>query len=313
MLIATNNELLLLEPSDAPAQPQVLLDNDHIQAIATNGIWHCAAVTDNRIRFWLGHTERSLWTSDIAERIKSLCLLATDPAVLIIGTEPPHIFRLSQTENAATRMKAFDQLTCRPTWFTPWGGPPAVRSLALAGATRLYANVHVGSIMRSDDAGVSWEPVDDNLEPDVHQVKTTPAAPQRVYANTARGVWVSQDGGDSWEKSPFPHPVEYGLTIAVHPNDPDCLLATASEEPDYGRDVRARLFRSDDAGRNWQHIVNGFPAYSPTNIRTHCVAFDAAGIAWAAVEDRLYTSIDRGTHWQMIWQAPAKIQQIACH
>ena len=41
----------------------------------------------------------------------------------------------------------------RQSWYTPWAVRPAVRSLAHSGDW-VFADIHVGSIMRSPDAAL---------------------------------------------------------------------------------------------------------------------------------------------------------------
>ena len=81
----------------------------------------------------------------------------------------------------------------------PWGGPPAVRTLAKTQDGFCYADIHVGSIMRSHDEGISWEPVTQNFIKMSIRSSTCPADDNRVYANTQNGVYVSADRGHSWE------------------------------------------------------------------------------------------------------------------
>ena len=206
-------------------------------------------------------------------------------------------------------VESFATLAVRDEWYTPWGGPPAVRSLAGSGAD-VYADIHVGSIMRSADRGVSWKPVTPDLHQDVHQVAVCPAAPERVYANTANAVFVSGDRGQSWEHRSGGLPSRYGRAVAVHPSDPDCLLASVSRGPH--AEGTGKLFRSDDAGRSWTHVRDGFPPAARDNVDTFHVAFDAAGAAWAAVEERLYRSGDRGRRWEAVWSASSDIRAVCC-
>ena len=86
----------------------------------------------------------------------------------------------------------------RDAWYQPHGGPPAVRTMAVDDEGRIYVNVHVGGIVRSDDEGRSWEPTID-IDVDVHQVVTVPGQPGRVVAATARGLATSDDYGRSLE------------------------------------------------------------------------------------------------------------------
>ena len=246
--------------------------------------------------------------SGIGDEIHCIHVLREDPLSLLIGTEPAHLYRLEDGQPAA-RVESFDRLEVRGDWYTPWGGPPAVRSLARSGGD-VYADVHVGSIVRSADSGQSWAPVKPGLHPDVHQVAVCPAAPERVYVNTADAVFVSQDRGESWRHRADGLPCRYGRAIAVHPEDPECLLASVSRGP--RAEGTGRLFRSDDGGRTWAPPDGGFPETTRDNVDTFQVAFDAGGAAWASVEDRLYRSGDRGRNWRVEWQAPAPIVAISC-
>ena len=110
--------------------------------------------------------------------------------------------------------------------------------------------------MRSLDEGISWEPVTPELHKDVHQVATCPADDNRVYANTQNGVYVSTDRGNSWVNRIEGLPVRYGTAIAVHPTDPDLLIATVQKGPRGGGGVALSFgkWRSDvDAPQRSTH------------------------------------------------------------
>jgi photosystem II stability/assembly factor-like uncharacterized protein len=150
--------------------------------------------------------------------------------------------------------------------------------------------------MRSLDGGSTWAAVTPTLHEDVHRVAACPSAPHRVYANTARAVYVSDDRGQSWHDRGADLGHAYGREIAVHPDRPDVLLATVSDGP-HGENVHGRLWWSDNAGESWQPVGGDFPATTPDNIDTYHVTFDATGTAWAAVRSVLYRSDDLGQHW----------------
>ena len=96
-------------------------------------------------------------------------------------------------------------------WHTPWGGPPAVFSMASDG-TDLYVSVHVGGILRSADGG-SWVPTID-LHDDVHQVAV--GADATVWAATGRrGLAESRDRGRTWQYHTEGLHARYLLTVAT--------------------------------------------------------------------------------------------------
>jgi photosystem II stability/assembly factor-like uncharacterized protein len=164
--------------------------------------------------------------------------------------------------------------------------------------------------MRSSDAGESWQPVTPTLDDDVHQVNTTPAAPQRVYANTARAVYVSDDRGETWSDRGEELDNRYGRCITISPDDPDLVLATVSDGP-HGENVHGQLYRSEDAGRSWQHVSDGFPDSTPDNINTHHVAFSDGQTAWALAGDTLHVGTGRATQWKRVVRFPQEAIMIA--
>jgi hypothetical protein len=250
-------------------------------------------------------------TTDLSDAdVRCIRLLSVEPFVLLVGTEPAHLYRVTG-DGSAQRLEGFDQVEGRQTWDTPWGGPAAVRSLADGEGGWLYADIHVGGIVRSGNRGETWEPVDAAIHRDVHQVVTCRKAPERVYANTADAVFISDDRGSTWRHCVDGVGARYGRALAVHGDDPDLLLASLSRGPHEGE---GRLYRSVDCGLSWRHLTAGFPPFIEGNIDTACVAFgsgEAADRAWAAEGERLYRSEDRGETWRQVWEAPAEITGVA--
>ena len=235
MFIATHNAIYAVE-DDGNSEPiQIYEGTDHQDPGAmvslSNGQAVISALSDGNLLFLSEDNEKRIPTG-IENPIASLLIVREDPLTLLIGTdEGAHVYRLVGEEGPAERVVAFDALECRKDWYTPWGGPPAVRTLAKTQDGFCYADIHVGSIMRSNDEGISWEPVTPELHKDVHQVATCPVDDNRVYANTQNGVYVSADRGHSWENRIEGLPRRYGTAIAVHPTDP-CLLYTSPSPRD---------------------------------------------------------------------------------
>ncbi len=303
MLILTKTRLAGIV--DGRVEP--VLDEPGIAAVAATQGLGVAALEDGRLMATTGPLASGLATN-IDEPITSLLVRSADPLEVLIGTEGAHLHRLSG--GTFERVTGFDELNCRDAWRTPWGGPPAVRTLAASADGYVYADIHVGSIMRSGDGGKTWEPVTPTLHEDVHQVATSPAAASRVVANTAAAVYVSDDHGQSWDHRGSDLDDRYGRAVAVHPHRPDVMLATVSDGP-HGEDVHGQLYRTDRAGRSWRHVAEGFPASTPKNINTGQVAFTADGRAWAATDTRLFVSEDDGASWQQHWQGETEILQLA--
>ena len=78
------------------------------------------------------------------------CVLPVDAATWVGGSNAA-LYRVDGDE--LIEDPGFADAPGRADWYTPWGGPPDVRSMAVDGAGTLFVNVHVGGIVRCDDAG----------------------------------------------------------------------------------------------------------------------------------------------------------------
>src|SRR5213594_2209769 len=114
----------------------------------------------------------------------------------LLGPDQAHLLRL--TADGLTPVESFEAIDGRDAWYTPWGDPADVRSIAAALDGTLHVNVHVGGVARSRDAGRSWAPTVD-IESDVHQVLAHPARADVVLAAAAAGFGLSRDGGGAWQ------------------------------------------------------------------------------------------------------------------
>ena len=148
--------------------------------------------------------------------------------------------------------------------------------------------------------GFRGNPSRRELHKDVHQVTTCPVDDNRVYANTQNGVYVSTDRGHSWENRIEGLPRRYGTAIAVHPKDPDLLIATVQNGP---RGGGAWLCHSENGGRTWTQL-NDQLTESIDRISTGCVAFTSDSTAWAALGKTLYIGQERATVWTPFWTPP---------
>ena len=192
------------------------------------------AIVDDR-EIW--HDGGTGWTHvDTLDGPAPTCLASID-GERWIGTDEAHLLRL--TDDGPVRIDGFDGAEGRDTWFTPWGGPPATRSMA-NWDDDAYVNVHVGGILRTSDRGATWTPTID-IEADVHQVTT---AEGLVLAACAGGLAESADRGATWTMRTDGLDVRYARAVTVCG---DHVLLSTSSGPRGGRATRvARAARRRD-------------------------------------------------------------------
>jgi hypothetical protein len=183
-------------------------------------------------------------------------------------------------------------------WYTPWGGPPDVFSMASDGR-HLYVSVHVGGILRTTDGG-SWEPTID-LHDDVHQVAVGPDG--TVWAATGRrGLAESRDLGATWTYHTDGLHARYALAVAAGDGGP--LVAVSSGHA--GRDgavyrlVQGRLER-----------VHGLPDDMHGAIGPRQLAAFGVHAVTALPNGDVYVSDDGGDVWHRALADLPEVSEVA--
>jgi hypothetical protein len=125
--------------------------------------------------------------------------------IVFVGTDDARILRVDP-DGTLQRLTGFDTGAGRETWYAgsaiadgkPMGPPLGIRSMAATcdGAV-LLANIHVGGVPRSTDAGLTWQPTIE-IDSDVHQVCAHPTRPDIVIAAAGKGLCISRDAGVTW-------------------------------------------------------------------------------------------------------------------
>ena len=217
--------------------------------------------------------------------------LASTPNGLLIGTGQAHLFRLVGA--APEPVESFETVKDRETWYTPWGDPADVRSIAVGLNGAIYVNVHVGGVVRSRDAGRSWTPTV-NIDADVHQVITHPARAEVVLAAAYEGFGLSGDGGDSWRFITNGMHAHYARAVAVAGAT---VVVSVSTGPQ-GR--RAALYRKPlDSDTTFERCSDGLPWFDD-NIDTACLGAEGSLVVFGTADGRVFRSLDEGARWTMI-------------
>jgi hypothetical protein len=235
---------------------------------------------------------REVWTSPgtvvahLEGGPEGRCLMGTGDGILV-GTAGAHLVRVAPRGGVVETVGTFDAAPGRDTWYTPWGGPPDTRSLSVGPDGTVYANVHVGGILRaSGGAGGPWEPTID-VDADVHQVLAVDA--DRVVAACALGLATSTDGGRTWAIETDGLHAPYARAVAVAG---DQLLLSASTGP---WTDRAAVYRRPLAGGEpFERVTDWFGE----NVDTGCLAAAGDEVA-VGVGGTVYRSGDGGGTWEV--------------
>ena len=214
---------------------------------------------------WFAVTDRSEvhaiardWSAEslaTAPGIDAIGMLGGQPAV---GTEGAHLLVVNPSDAAPD--PAFDEAPRRADWYTPWGGPPTVRSLDEGPDGLGWVNVHVGGVLVGD--GGRWQPTMD-VDNDVHQVVAHPDRHGTAFCAAAVGLGWTTDGGEVWRWSTSGLHARYARGVAVAG---DLVFLSVSRGPG-GREAALyrgipgeTLERCDGIGRHDENIDTGWVA-----------------------------------------------------
>lgn len=256
-----------------------------VDALAGDGTRRWAIV--DAAELWLADGEGT-WRLEAEAPGPPLTCLALTSTGPVVGSAEAHLYRLS--DGRLDGLDTFEQAEGRAHWYTPWGGPPDTRSLSVDPDGTLFANVHVGGVLRSHDGGVTWRPTID-IHADVHQVLAG-AAPDLILAASAEGLAVSDDAGISWRIDDEGLHDTYCRAVAATPTT---VVVSASSGP---RGHRSALYRGAllRAGA-FQRCRAGLPEWFDGNVDTGCLVADGSVVAAAVPDGEVFISPDDGRTW----------------
>jgi photosystem II stability/assembly factor-like uncharacterized protein len=240
-------------------------------------------------------------------------------ARLFCGTEPAHLFVSDDLGLHWKEVPSLRSVPSVPNWSFP--APPHIGHVKHINfdpenPTTVYASVEVGGLLKSNDAGKNWEEFPDLYE-DVHRLMIHPSNPKFLYAVTGRGLYVSPNGGVSWDQWTRREDEIGGYPdgFVFRPSDPKTILMTAAHDaPGTWRTTHfagARISRSRDAGKTWEILRNGLPDRMQASIEAFCLeeAETSSAIFAATTSGEVFCSEDLGDHWEKIISGLAPISK----
>lgn len=113
----------------------------------------------------------------------------------------------------------------------------------------IWAGTARSGVVVSTDDGKTWAKTDSS--PDgipVSSIATDPKRPNYIYAGTIHALYLSRDGGRTWERGRRNLPLGNFTSILIDPNNTDTVILSSALENDGG------IYISEDAGINWKRF-----------------------------------------------------------
>ena len=167
----------------------------------------------------------------------------------------------------------------------------AVRDIALCRDNPLYMLVATtGGVFLSENGGVEWSGVGENLLTKAHSVAVDPINPNILYVGTWRLGYVSRDMGKSWTLIEKGMPLDSDIfSMTIRPDKPSVVFSSAC----------SGVYRSDDGLQSWTRLKVLPDKFT---IRAQVVRLDPTDFSrvYTGTTEGLYVSENEGRSWTLL-------------
>jgi uncharacterized protein (TIGR03437 family) len=208
----------------------------------------------------------NIWGGALSGRVTSIAISPANPNIVLIGRGG--LWR--STDGGVNFTPVIDNLT--QTYIHSIAFAPSNPNIVYAGLGDItyfkkYADYLGYGVMRSNDAGQTWQRVSDSTLPvgKIEKILVDPTNAERVYAGIPSqqpdavldvesdpGIYVSTNGGRTWQQT-----FNCEITdIAIHPRDPAVLFIATRQV--WRNPLTTCVYQSKDRGLTWKLF------YTPT-------------------------------------------------
>jgi photosystem II stability/assembly factor-like uncharacterized protein len=243
----------------------------------------------------------------------------TEPNVVFAGVEDAALFRSDDGGQSWTELSGLRGHGTGPQW-QPGAGGMCLHTIILdpSDPSRIFIAISAAGAFRSDDAGVTWKPINRGLHslyiPNptaevghcVHHIAMHPSRPGVLFMQKHWDVMRSDDAGDNWREISGNLPTDFGFAIDVHAHEPETLFVVPikSDSEHYPPEGKLRVYRSRSGGEEWEPLTNGLPQSNCyVNVLRDAMAVDTledCGIYFGTTGGQVYASTNAGDSWNPI-------------
>ncbi len=135
--------------------------------------------------------------------------------------------------------------------------------------TQVYIAVASGGVWKSENAGTTWSPIFEDYETaSIGDIALDPNDPKVIWVGTGEannrnsvswgnGIYVSRDGGDTFENKGLENTQQIARVL-VNPDNSDDVCVCAIGHL-WGYSGERGLFRTRDGGETWEKLSRGLP------------------------------------------------------
>jgi hypothetical protein len=244
---------------------------------------------------------------------------ANQPNVIYCGVAPAALFRSDDSGETWREVIGLTQHPSRPKWH-PGAGGLCLHSIALDPKKpgRMFVGISAVGVLKTENNGVTWQTANRGTRaeflPDkypeygqcVHKLLLAGGDGPTLFQQNHCGVYRSANGGERWEEITAGLPSDFGFPMAIHPRRRDSIYVIPLQGGEFRcpPENKLRVFRSRDAGGNWEPLGRGLPQENVfAGIYREGMATDSldpAGIYFGTNNGKIFASMDEGDTWSLL-------------
>ena len=304
-----------------------------VLATASRG-WGAALQRSTDLDGWTQVEHGPAWPAESGRRLDQIwtVLPGDGERPWWAGVSEAGLFK-SEDDGATWRgVEGLNEHPTRSAW-VPGAGGLCAHALLVdpADPRRMWVGISAVGVFRSEDSGATWRALNRGVEcvlPDegraeppevgycVHALAADPRDANRIWRREHRGMYRSDDGGDSWLRLEAGLPSTFGFPLVQDPGT-GALYCVPLESDEYRMPAEGRLavYRSVDGGEQWTEHTRGLPEEPFYGlVLRHAMTVDAsgagggpAGVYFGTSAGTVHGSVDGGDSW---WRLPGVFPRI---
>jgi photosystem II stability/assembly factor-like uncharacterized protein len=270
------------------------------------------------LREWRQIEKGPAWPEGSTRKLNQIWKIAAGHGRVFAGVDEAGLFASADGGTTWTPVTGLNEHPTRAAWFPGAGGLCAHAVLFDPNdRNRMWCGISAVGVFRSDDGGATWQPknsgvrmiIEDQAHKEigfcVHGLAQDPRDADTIYRQDHAGMYVTRNGGDTWEAAENGLPSGFGFPIAVDRTSGRVYAAPLeSDEHRMPVDGALRVFRSGDGAASWQALAAGLPqtrAYMGVLRGALDVdALDPCGVYFGTTAGTVHFSADGGDSWRTL-------------
>ncbi len=250
---------------------------------------------------------------------------ASEPGTWYAGVDDAALFVSRDDGTTWDELTGLTSHPTRPRW-TPGFGGLCLHSIVVdpMNAKRLWVGISSTGVFRTEDGGKTWRLCNEGLpniapefikDPDmgrcVHKLVLDPSKPNSLAMQFHGGVFVSQDGADSWQRISRGLPHDFGFPMAATARGDLFMVPLIGGDNRVVPDGALKVWRTRDRGRTWRAMTKGLPQKDHfVGVLRDAMASDPltpSGIYLGTTGGEIFFSKNDGDSWEKL---PASFPRI---